>query len=108
MPYAQEWNFGVQQEIAKGTVVDVNYVGSKGVHLAVNLPTNTVPYNPAIDNAVGLANTTLATQLARPFSTIGSFNSLNMEGSSTYNALQTSVNRHYSRQSDLHGQLRLV
>ncbi len=95
LPYAEEWNFGVQQEVAKGTIVDINYVGSKGVHLAVNLPTNTVPYDPAVDNAVSLANTTLTTQLARPFPTIGSFNSLNMEGSSTYNALQTSINRQY-------------
>lgn len=94
-PYAEEWNFGIQQEIAKGTIFDLNYVGSKGVHLAVNLPTNTVPYNPAIDNAVALANTTLTTQLARPYSTIGSFNSLNMEGGSTYDAFQASVNRRY-------------
>jgi hypothetical protein len=94
-PYAQEWNFGVQQQVAKGTIAEVDYVGSHGVHLPVNLPTNTVPYNPAIDDAVAKANTTTTTQLARPFSTIGSFNSLNMEGTSTYNALQASVRRQY-------------
>ena len=98
-PYAEEWNFGVQQEIFKGTIADINYVGTHGVHLAVNLPTNTVPYNPAIDNAVAFANTNLATQLARPYQTIGSFNSLNMEGTSTYNALQASLRRQFS--SDL-------
>ncbi|HTB11943.1 MAG TPA: TonB-dependent receptor [Bryobacteraceae bacterium] len=95
LPYAQEWNFGVQHEVVKGLVADVNYVGTKGVHLAVNLPTNTVPYNPAIDSAVGLANTTLASQEARPYPTIGSFNSLNMEGSSSYNALQASLRKQY-------------
>lgn len=94
-PYAEEWNFGIQQEFTKDVIFDMNYVGSTGVHLAVNLPTNTVPYNPAIDDAVAKANTTLATQLARPFPTIGSFNSLIMIGSSSYNALQASVNRRF-------------
>jgi hypothetical protein len=73
----------------------VNYVGSHGVHLAVNQPTNTVPYDPTIDTAVAKANTTLTTQLARPYPTLSSFNSLNMAGTSSYNALQTSVRRQY-------------
>jgi hypothetical protein len=94
-PYAEEWNFGVQRELFKGVIADVNYVGSHGVHLAVNLPTNTVPYNPAIDAALALANTTLTTQEARPYPNIGSFNSLNFEGTSTYHALQASVRRQF-------------
>ena len=96
LPYAEEWNFGIQRQLMQGTILDVNYVASHGVHLAINLPTNTVPYNPALDTAVAQANTTLATQLARPYPTIGSFNSLNMEGTSTYQALQISVRRQYS------------
>ena len=75
--------------------MEVNYVGTHGVHLPVELPTNTVPYDPAIDAAVALANTTLATQQARPYPDIGSFNSLNMEGTSTYQAFQASVRRQY-------------
>jgi hypothetical protein len=95
LPYTEQWNFGIQREIAKGTIVDVNYVGTHGVHLPINMPTNTVPYNPAIDTAVALANTNLATQQARPYPGIGAFNSLNMEGVSTYQALQASVRRQY-------------
>jgi len=95
LPYAEEWNFGVQREVLKGTILDVNYVGTHGVNLAINLPTNTVPYNPAIDSAVGLANTTATTQAARPFPGIGSFNSLNMEGNSSYHALQVSLHRQF-------------
>jgi Carboxypeptidase regulatory-like domain/TonB-dependent Receptor Plug Domain/TonB dependent receptor len=94
-PYAEEWNFGVERQLPKGVIADVNYVGSHGVHLAVNMPTNTVPYNVAIDNAVANTNTTLATQEARPYPSIGSFNSLNFEGTSTYQALQTSVRRQF-------------
>ena len=95
LPYVEQWNFGVQREIAKGTIVEVNYVGTHGVHLPIELPANTVPYNPTIDAAVALANTTLATQEARPYPGIGSFNSINMEGTSTYQALQASVRRQY-------------
>ncbi len=94
-PYSQQWNLGVQQEIAKATILDINYVGSTGVHLAVNLPTNQVPYDPTIDDAVARANTTLATQQARPYPTIGSFNSLIMIGNSNYNSLQIGATRSF-------------
>ena len=97
LPYAEEWNFGVQQELVRGTILDLNYVGSHGVHLAINMPTNTVPYDPVLDTSVAQANTNLATQLARPYPTVANFNSLNMEGVSTYQALQVSVRRQYGR-----------
>lgn len=95
LPSIQQWNFGVQREIARGTVVEVNYVGNHGVHLPINMPVNTVPYDPAIDSAVAFANTSLATQLARPYPGINSFNSINMQGTSTYQALQASIRRRY-------------
>jgi hypothetical protein len=95
LPLVEQWNFGIQREIAKGTIVEVNYVGTHGVHLPVEQPSNTVPYDPAIDAAVALANTTLATQKARPYADIGSFNSINMEGTSSYQALQASIRRQY-------------
>ncbi len=95
LPYLEQWNFGIEREIAKGTIVEGNYVGTHGVHLPVEQPTNTVPYDPAIDTAVALANTTLAAQQARPYPGIGSFNSLNMEGTSSYQAFQVSVRRQY-------------
>ncbi len=95
LPYVAQWNFGIQREIAQGTIAEVNYIGTHGVHLPIDLPTNTVPYNPAIDTALAYANTTLATQQARPYPDIGSYSSLNMEGTSTYEALQASLRRQY-------------
>jgi Carboxypeptidase regulatory-like domain/TonB-dependent Receptor Plug Domain len=95
LPYTQQWNFGIQREIAKGAIAEVNYVGTHGVHLPIELPTNTVPYNPTIDAAVALANTNLATQEARPYPGIASYNSLNMEGTSSYQALQASIRRQF-------------
>ena len=95
LPYVEQWNFGIQREIAKGAIVELNYVGTRGVHLPVELPTNTVPYDPTIDAAVARANTTLAAQQARPYPAIGSFNSINMEGTSSYQAFQASFRRQY-------------
>jgi hypothetical protein len=99
LPYAEQWNFGIQREVAKGIIADASYVGSHGVHLAINLPTNQVPYNVATDNALAQANTTLTTQEARPFPGIGSFNSLNMEGTASYDAFQASVHRQFGGNS---------
>jgi hypothetical protein len=97
LPYAEQWNFGVQHEIVNGLIVDVNYVGSHGVHLGINLPTNYPPYNVAVDNSIALAGTNLATQLARPYPNVAGFNSLNYEGTSSYNALQISVRRQFAK-----------
>lgn len=96
LPYAEEWNFGLQQEIARGMIAEVNYVGSHGVHLQINLPTNYIPYNVAVDNAIELANNSVNTQMNRPFPNIGTFNSINMEGTSNYAALQLSVRRQFA------------
>jgi len=94
-PYSEQWNFGIQQELPKGVIAEVNYVGSHGVHMAVNLPTNTVPYNPTLDAQLAAANTSVTAQQSRPYPNISSFNSLNFEGTSTYQALQASVRRQF-------------
>jgi hypothetical protein len=94
LPYSEEWNFGVQQEIFRGTILDVNYVGSAGDHLPLNLPYNQVPY--AAGTLLADVNTTVNTQHTRPYPNIGGFSSVVMAGHSTYNGLQNSVRRQYS------------
>ncbi|MBK5293923.1 MAG: hypothetical protein JJE04_19895 [Acidobacteriia bacterium] len=32
--YVQQWNFGIQQELATDLILDVSYVGNKGTKLA--------------------------------------------------------------------------
>src|SRR5206468_2196723 len=39
-PRLHQWNFGIQRQMPLNSVLDVSYVGSKGVHLD-----NTVEYN---------------------------------------------------------------
>jgi hypothetical protein len=60
MPYSQSWNFGVQRELPRRVLMEVNYVGSRGTRLlrvvdgnppqpalVAQLETFCVPTNPA-------------------------------------------------------------
>jgi hypothetical protein len=91
LPFAEEWNFGIQREIFKGTILDVNYAGTESNHLPLNLPFNNVP----IADGTNLANlnTGVTTQSARPYPNLNGFSAVVMAGHSNYNALQISVNR---------------
>jgi hypothetical protein len=40
MPYMQQWNVGIQQQLATDLLLEVNYVGSKGTHLSSFLSGN--------------------------------------------------------------------
>ena len=80
-PYADQWNFGVEQQVTSKTVLSANYVGSRGEKLdiggAYNVATTPGPGNP---------------QLRAPFPYIGVTAFDRSVGSSTYNALQMSLN----------------
>ena len=94
LPYSMEWNLGVQRELARGLIADVNYVGSSGVNLPLNLPYNQVPFSEGTQLA--FLNNTVATQNARPFPSVGGFSAESLAGHSSYNALQMSLRRQYS------------
>ena len=94
LPYAAEWNFGIQQEVARGLIAEANYVGSSGVHLPINLPYNSVPFSAATQ--IAQVNTTANTQSFRPAPNVGGFSAITMAGHSNYNALQLSARRQYS------------
>ncbi len=52
-PYAQQWSFGVQRELAKDVVGNIAYVGSKGTHLTIERQLNQLPPLPASENPFG-------------------------------------------------------
>ncbi|MGA7573296.1 MAG: TonB-dependent receptor [Terriglobales bacterium] len=52
-PYAQQWSFGIQRELARAFVVNVAYVGSKGTDLTVERQLNQLRPLPAGDNPFG-------------------------------------------------------
>jgi outer membrane receptor protein involved in Fe transport len=80
-PYADQWNFGAEQQVTSKTVLTVNYVGSKGSKLDIG-----GAYNTATTPGPGAPN------LRAPFPYIGVTAFDRSTGSSTYNALQASLN----------------
>jgi len=86
-PYTQNFNLSLQYQLASGTSATLAYVGSQGRHLITAMGTNNLPellppdanpqqYVPYPDFARG--STYIAT-----------------EGSSNYNSLQASLERHF-------------
>jgi hypothetical protein len=49
-PYVQQWHLDVQHELARGTLLTVAYVGSKGTHLSLQRDINQLPPVPASQN----------------------------------------------------------
>jgi hypothetical protein len=84
MGYDQHWNFGVQQQLAKTIVADVEYVGNKGSFIqgnnAFNIPT------PAAGGV----------QARRQFPRFGAFSYISADVSSTYHALQFKLEKRLS------------
>ncbi len=84
MGYDQHWNFGVQQQVAKNTVVDVEYVGNKGTHIQGNDAFNIPSPGPG------------GVQARRPFPRFASFGYISTDVSTTYHALQAKFERRLS------------
>ncbi len=106
-PSTQQWNFGVQQSLGQGWVLEVGYVGTKGTHLR-----ETRDLNQSIDarsSPVTLAATdgstykinqnTLANVNARaPYPGLGvsGFQLFANDANSIYNSLQTTVSHRFA------------
>jgi len=104
-PYIMQYNFNIQREIAPATILQVSYVGSKGVHLFYQADRNApVPFIGADGHQVfgvltpfGIANN------PRQNPALGSFNSAEDGANSVYNSLQVTVNRRF--QKNVQGQM---
>ena len=88
-PYSAQWNFDVQYELQKDTLLEVAYSGEKGTKLIVRRNLNQIPL------AQGLAG--LTTQANRPFPTINSSVGVDSAiGNNSYNALNVRFEKRYS------------
>ncbi len=94
MPMVEQWNFGIQRQLPLLLTLEVNYVGNHALHLSSNVNQNVVPLASA--SAVGLANSSLATQNASPFPNLKQFTVNSNIGSSNYNGLQVTVKRQFN------------
>ncbi len=91
-PYADQWNFGIQEQVTSKDVLTVNYVGSVGRRLDVG-----GAYNVAMVPGGNVGCPTFAANpndfnCGAPFPYIGATAYDRSQGKSSYNALQVSLN----------------
>ena len=106
-PYSTQWNLDVQQELARGFIVDIGYVGNKGTHLVGEQDINQVA--PGIAAASGLfanpyaGGTTNGRRLnaVRPFLGWGSIGQIAPVFDSNYHSLQASMEKRFSGNSTI-------
>jgi len=130
-PYAQQWNFTVQRQLAGGAALEVGYAGAKGTHLPLDPVVSGFPYfqvNQIPDRLLSMGNALLTQvanpfygkvpstagilaqrtvaqgQLLRPYPQYGNVNNVsNMAGDSTYHSLQMKVEKRFGTGGTLLG-----
>lgn len=105
-PYIMQYNFNIQREIAPATILQVGYVGSKGVHLFYQADRNPpVPViGPDGHQQFGFLIPFVGPEpYTRENPALGYFNSAEDGANSVYNSLQVTVNRRFSH--DVQGQV---
>jgi len=95
-PYAQDWSFGIEQQLGSNTIATAEYVGNKGTHLNirtnVNQPTQCILANGCDPN--NSANGLKTNQVARrPYKNFGQMIIEDWSGYSNYNALNLKLKR---------------
>ena len=86
-PYADQFNFGVQQQLGSSTVLTANYVGSRGHRLDIGYSGNTGKTPSAVANYLPTGATT-----SSPYPYISPSDFDTAVGKSSYDALQASLN----------------
>ncbi len=97
-PLIYQWNFGIQQDIGSGTVLDVSYVGNKGTRLYQDKDINLLPPGTRFEEASQDPTTggVLPDVFLRPYIGYQGINWQENTGYSNYHALQVSLNRRYT------------
>ena len=86
--YVQSWHFTVQRELARDLVLDLSYVGNRGVHVY-----QLADYNQARPNVAG---GTLTADQRRPVANFSIIQIAFNQGWSSYHALQAKLAKRYS------------
>ncbi len=87
--YIQTWHFTVQRELAKDLVVDIGYVGTRGVGLMILGDYNQARPNGPTEN--------LSLQARRPLQAFGYIQAAFGGGFLSYHALQTKIEKRFSQ-----------
>jgi outer membrane receptor protein involved in Fe transport len=90
LPYLQEWQVGVQQDLGHNWIAELDYEGNHGVHLPVLLPANQIV--PTANCCVGVTNT----QALRPYPQFGTITRIANGGAQAYAALYATLSHRWS------------
>ena len=83
-PSVQKWNFGVEHQLTKDVMVELNYQGAHGVHLSSFLSTNDPPPGPGDPDP------------RRPYPYAGALSELKHIATSKYHALTAKVEKRFA------------
>jgi len=78
------WNFGIQQEVFRDTVLELDYVGNKGTHLNSTVPINDPPAGAG------------AIQGRRPYPQFGPISYFAQDATNIYHAFQAKLEKRLS------------
>src|SRR5262249_29024273 len=100
-PYVQQYNFGVQWELLKNTVLEIGYVGNKGTKLLQLINSNQTVYVPATNSfAPRLAPGAI---LSTNKNATGGVHQIQTSSNSRYNSLQVTLTRRFAQGFQLTG-----
>jgi Carboxypeptidase regulatory-like domain len=85
-PYVQQWSLGVQREIFRSTIVELNYIGTQGSNLLMRRNiAQALPYDPANPKSVAER---------KPYPNFVVYIDSDFSGTSNYNAMNAKLERH--------------
>ena len=96
MPHSLQWNFGIQREVARGTIFDVSYVGQRGLNLPLSQSFNPIPF--ARGEELARIGSAVENQLARRLPNVDGLSGFVHAGTSSYHSLQLRAVRQFTRQ----------
>jgi hypothetical protein len=90
LPYLQEWQVGVQQDLGHNWIAEVNYMGDHGVHLPVVLPVNQIA--PSSNCCFGVKTA----QSLRPYPQFLTIYNVTNGGAQAYRALLATLSHRWT------------
>ncbi|HMS38715.1 MAG TPA: TonB-dependent receptor [Pyrinomonadaceae bacterium] len=94
-PYIQQYNFSVQWEIAKNTVLDVGFVGNKGTHLLQVVGLNQPIYNRGTNTFV--QNLAGASIISANKNLTGGLHQVQTSSNSRYSSFQATLAKRFAQ-----------
>jgi hypothetical protein len=90
LPYLQEWQVGMQQDLGHNWIAEVNYMGDHGVHLPVVLPVNQIA--PSSNCCFGVKTA----QSLRPYPQFLTIYNVTNGGAQAYRALLATLSHRWT------------